>query len=56
MIVVHGGVTVKKDAIVHAAFSANFGGTTRMECQGASVGRIVGVGAGRADLGGGDEL
>ena len=52
----HAGVTVNWDAIVHAAFSTNFGGTTRMECQGASVGRIVGIGAGRADLGGGDEL
>ena len=41
---------------MHAAFSTNFGGATRVECQGALVGRVMGVGAGRANFGGGDEL
>ena len=41
---------------MHAAFSTNFGGATRVECQGASVGRVMGVGAGRANFGVGDEL
>ena len=41
---------------MHAAFSTNFGGATRVECQGASVGRVMGVGAGRANFGGRDEL
>ena len=52
----HGGVTVNREAIVHAAFSTNFGSATRMEFQGASVGRVMGVGTGRANFGGGDEL
>ena len=41
---------------MHAAFSTNFGGATRVECQGASVGRVMGVGTGRANFGGGNEL
>ena len=52
----HAGVTVNWDAIVHAAFSTNFGGTTRVEYQGASVGRVMGVGAGRANIGSGNEM
>ena len=52
----HASVTVNREAIMHAAFSTNFGGATRMECQGASVGRVMDVGAGRANFGGGDEL
>ena len=40
---------------MHAAFGTNFGGAS-IKCQGASVGRVMGVGAGRANFGGGDEL
>ena len=52
----HAGVTVNWEAIVHAAFGTNFGGATRVECQGTLVCRVMGVGAGRANFGGGDEL
>ena len=51
----HAGMAVNWEAVLHAAFSTNFGGTS-MECQGAAVGRVMGVGAGRANFGGGDEL
>ena len=44
----HAGAAVNWEAVVHAASGTNFGG--------AAVGRIMGVGAGRANFVGGDEL
>ena len=51
----HAGAAVNWEAVVHAASGTNFGGA-RMECQGEAVGRIMGVGAGRANFVIGDEL
>ena len=45
----HAGVAVNWEAVVQAASGTNFGGA-RMECQGAAVGRVMGVGAGRQTL------
>ena len=51
----HAGAAVNWEAVVHAASGTNFGGP-RMECQGAAVGRVMDVGAGRANFVGGDDL
>ena len=51
----HAGAAVKREAVMHAASGTHLGGT-RVEGQGATIGRIMYVGAGRANFVVEDEL